>query len=164
MVDLGTPWPPRSVVEALGTGEISAELAVILVTHSQTVHEDRTAYTPEERLVWVIHSFLAQISSRVDLVPGLERVTMVGIDPGGRVLLMHSLFSVRVNVYSTQRRIFACLGELPVEGISPVVDIPDEAFAARKSVCAVPRVDHVTRLGGISPLDWQTKPCKRAGN
>ena len=35
-------------------------------------------------------------------------------------------------------------------------------FAARRSVCAVPRIDHVAHLGGISPRDWLTKPCKRA--
>ena len=53
---------------------------------------------PEERSVQVIHSFLAQLASGADLVPGLEQVTMVGLDPGGRVLLMHSLFSVWVNI------------------------------------------------------------------
>ena len=67
----------------------------------------------------MIHYFLAELASEVDLVPGLERVTIVGIDPDGRVLLMKSLISVRVNVYSTQRRLFACLGELPSEGPPP---------------------------------------------
>ena len=32
---------------------------------------------------------------------------------------MHSLFSVQVDVYSTQRRLFACLGELPDDGLPP---------------------------------------------
>ena len=35
-------------------------------------------------------------------------------------------------------------------------------FAARRAVCAVPRIDHIAHLGGISPRDWQTKPCNRA--
>ena len=26
----------------------------------------------------------------------------------------------------------------------------------------MPRIDHVAHLGGISPRDWQTKPCERA--
>ena len=47
------------------------------------------------------------------------------------------------------------------EGLPPVMDIPDEALAEWRSVHTVPRVDHVTRLGGISPLDCQKKPCKR---
>ena len=78
---------------------------------------------------------------------------MVGVDLDGRLHIMHSLFSVWINLYSTQRRIFAWLDELPAKGLPPVVYIPDEAFAARPSVCAVSRVDHVTHLGGISPTD-----------
>ena len=54
------------------------------------------------------------------------------------------------------------MGKLPAEGLPPVVDIPTEAFVACRSVRAVPRVDHATRLWGISLLDWQTKPCKRS--
>ena len=42
------------------------------------------------------------------------------------------------------------------------MEIPVEAFAARCSVRAVPRVDHVTCLGGVSLLDCHMKPCKRA--
>ena len=42
-----------------------------------------------------------------------------------------------------------------------MVDIPDEAFVAQHTVSAVPRVDHVTHLGGISLLNLKTKPCKR---
>ena len=112
----------------------------------------------------VIHSFLAELASGVVLVPGLERVTMVGLNPYRKLLLMYLLFSVRVNVYSAKRRLFACPGELPAKGLPPVVEIPVEDFAAQRSVCAVPRVNHITRLGGISPLDWPTRPCKRAIN
>ena len=87
------------VAEDIGTGTIPADLAAILVAHSQTVHEDGTDRTPEERLGRAIHSFLAQLASGVDLIPGLERATMVRIDPDRRVLLLHSLLSVQVNVY-----------------------------------------------------------------
>ena len=96
------------------------------------------------------------------LVPGLKRVTMVGLDLDGRVFLMHLLFSIRVNVYLTHRRLFACRGEISSEGLPPVVYIHVEALPAWRSVCAVPRVNHVTRLGKISLLDCQTKPCERA--
>ena len=89
-------------------------------------------------MVRVTHSFLEKLLSGVVPVPGLERVTMVRLNPDGRVLLIFSLFSVRVNVYSTQQRLFACLGELPAKGLTPVVEIPIEAFAERRSVRAVP--------------------------
>ena len=52
---------------------------------------------------------------------------------------------------------------MPVKGFPPVMDIPDEDFAARRSVRAVSRMYHVTHLGGISPPDWQKKPCERGG-
>ena len=89
------------MAEDLGTGEIPAELTVILASHSRTVHEDGAALTPEKRSGWEIHSFLAQLASGVDPVPGLKPVTVVGVDLEGRVHIMHLLFSVRVDLYST---------------------------------------------------------------
>ena len=108
---------------------------------------------PEELSGRGIHSFLAQLALRADPVSGLEQVMVVGVDPGRRVHLMNLLLSVRVNVYLTQQRLSACLGELPAEGLSPVVEVPEKAFAARRSILAVPQIDHVTHLGGISLLD-----------
>ena len=91
--------PPQSVAEALGTGEIPDKLSAILTTHSQTVREDGTDLMPKKRLGRRIHSFLAQLASGVDPLPGLERVTVVGVNPYGRVHLMHLLLSVWVNAY-----------------------------------------------------------------
>ena len=71
--------------------------------------------------------------------------------------------STRPNdVYSTQRRLFACLGELPTKGLPQVAEIPDEAFASRRSIRAMMQLEHVTHLGGIYLLRWKTKPCERA--
>ena len=95
-------------------------------------------------------------------VPGLKKVTLVGVDEDRRVHLMHLLFFVGVNVYSTECRLFACVGELPTEGLPQVTELLPDFFAARRTVRAVPRIDYVAHLGGISPRDWQTKPCERA--
>ena len=76
--------------------------------------------------------------------------------------LIHSLFSVHVKVYSTECCLFACVGGLPAEGLSQVTELFPDFFAARHAVRAVPRIDHVAHLGGISPRDWQTKPCESA--
>ena len=149
MVDPGPPWPPRSVVEVLGNGEIPAELSSILADNSRTFREDGTALTEEKRSNRGIQSFLEQLASGVDPVPVMERVMVVVVEPDGRVNLMHFLFSVQVELYSTQRRMFACLGELPAKGIPPVVEIPNKAFVARRSVRAVPQMDHVTHIRGI---------------
>ena len=94
--------------------------------------------------------------------PGLECVTLVGVDKDRMVHLMHLLFSVRFNVYSTELRLFAYLGDLPAEVFPPVMKISPDFFAARRFVHAVPRKKHIAHLGGISPLNWQTKPCRWA--
>ena len=162
MVDLGPPQTPRLVVKALVTGAIPAELSAILAAHYQIVCEDGMARTPEERSVQVIHSFLAQLVSGMDLVPSLDRVTMVRLYLDGKVLLLYSIFSIWVNIFYTQRRLFTYLGELPSDPPPLVVDIPSKTFTSRSFVRAVLQVNHATHLGGISPLNWQTKPCKRA--
>ena len=58
----------------------------------------------------------------------MEQVTLVGVNPDRMVHLTHLLFSVWVDMYSTSRRLFSFLGELPAKGLPLVVDIPHEAF------------------------------------
>ena len=123
MVNPGLPRPTRLVAEVLGTGSIPAELAAILVEHSRTVRKDGTARTPEERTGGGLYAILLHLALGEVPVPGLVRVTLVGVDEDGRVHLMHLLFSVRINVYSTECHIFACLGELPSEGLPQVTEI-----------------------------------------
>ena len=101
MADSRLTRSPRSVAEVLETGLIPAELAAILAEHSRTVRKDGSARTPEKRTGRVLHVFLLHLALGELPVPGLEKVTLVGVDEDGRVHLMHSLFSVRVNVYST---------------------------------------------------------------
>ena len=70
---------------------------------------------------------------------------MVRVDSDGRFNLMNLLFFVRVDLYMTQKRMFACMGGLRAEGLPPVVEIPDEAFGAQRSVCAVLQVSIIRR-------------------
>ena len=100
MADTRLTRSPRSVAEVLGTKSIPAELAAILAEHSWTVRKDGSARTPEERTGRVLHAFLSHLALGEVPVPGLDKVTLVGVDEDGRVHLMHSLFSFRVNVYS----------------------------------------------------------------
>ena len=148
--------------EAIGTRAILAKLAVILAAHFRTVHKYGADLSMEKRSVQGIQSFLAKLTLGVDLIPILERVTLVGINPDGMLHLIHLLFSVRVNLYLNSLCLFACMGELLAEGLPLLVEIPLESFAAWRSACAMPQVDHVTHIGGISPPNWQTNPCNRA--
>ena len=116
MVYLGLQRTPQSAAEALGTGAVPADLAAILVLYS------RTARMPEERSGRGLHSFLVHLALGEFPVPSLEQVTLVGVNPDRQVHRMHLLFSASVNVYLTECRLFACLGELPAKGL-PLGDI-----------------------------------------
>ena len=151
------------MTEALGTREILDDLSAIITSRFQTVREDGAVLSLEKRSGWGFHYFLEQLVLVMYHIPGLERVTLVEVDPDGMVHLMHLLLSVWVDIYLTSRRLFACLGELPANGLPPVVEISHETFAVRHSVRAVPRVDHVTHLWGTPPTDWHTRPYKRLG-
>ena len=78
MVNPAPPRPPLSVTEALGTKVILSELSAIIVDHLRTVHKDGAALSSEKRSGRGNHSFLAQLASGGDLIPGLEQVILVG--------------------------------------------------------------------------------------
>ena len=76
---------------------------------------------------------------------------MIGVDQDGKLNLLHLLLSVPVGLYSTDRRLFTCLGKLLYKGLSPEVELHTEAFAAQRSVRAIPEDDHVIHLNGFTP-------------
>ena len=41
------------------------------------------------------------------------------------------------------RRLVEFSGEIPLEGLPPVTDIPVASFAVRRAICAVPWDDHL---------------------
>ena len=101
MLNPSPPRPPRLVAEALGTGAIPAELSAILAARFQMVREDEEEITWDKRSDRDIQSYLVKLVLGVELIPGLELVTLVRVDLDRIVHLMHSLFSVWVNTYST---------------------------------------------------------------
>ena len=48
---------------------------------------------------------LGHFASGVDPVPGIEPLTLLGVDRDGTVHLLHSFFSVAVGQYSTNRKL-----------------------------------------------------------
>ena len=68
------PWPPRSVGEVLGTGQLPDTMTGILAIRFQTVHEDGGGLPTEKRADRGFHSFLAHFASGVDPVPSLDRL------------------------------------------------------------------------------------------
>ena len=67
------------------------------------------------------------------------------------------------SIYSTARRLFTCRGELPSEGLPPMVEMIMDAFGVRCSMRTVLRVDQVSHLEGVTPSVWQSIPYKRVG-
>ena len=122
--------------------------------------EDGGPLSRDKRSGRGVHSFLVNLASRVDPVPGFERVVLLQFDPDGTVHFLHSIFSVLVDLYSMDQRIFAFWIELPLKGIPPVVELPVDAFSVRRSVHAVPRSDHISHMEGVSPSAWQAMPCE----
>ena len=78
MVDLIYLRQPRLMVETLRTGAIPAELFTIFAARFWTVCEDEASLSPKKSSGLGIQSFLTQMASGVDPIPGLERVTLVG--------------------------------------------------------------------------------------
>ena len=95
---IGPPQPPWSVAEALGTRSIPTDLSGILEDRSWTVCKYGASLSLEKRSVWEIHYFLTQLALGMDIFPGLDRVTLARFDLGGVVHLLHSLFSVWVDL------------------------------------------------------------------
>ena len=98
------------------------------------------------------------------MVPGFERVALMQVDQDGTMHLLHLLLSVPVDLYSTSRRLFNFRVDLSINGFLPFVELPVDVFRVQRSVLAVPRADHVSRLEGVTPYVWQARPCKRVTN
>ena len=88
------------------------------------------------------HAVLGHLDSRVDPAPGMESLTLLGIDPDGMVHLLHSFLSVLVGPYTTDRRLLAFSADLPQEGLPPATELPVEFFAVRRTISTVLRKDH----------------------
>ena len=98
----------------------------------RSVRDGVMACTPEESMDRGLDAFLSHLALGKALVSSLERITLIGVDADGREHLMHSLFFIRVDLYSTECRLFAYLGELPAGGLPPMTEISPGFFAARR--------------------------------
>ena len=99
----------------------------------------------------------------MDLVQGLERLTLLRVDWDGTVHLLHSFLSLLVVPYTIDQRLLAFFEELPSEGLPPVTEIPVDAFLMRRVVRAIMRDNHHVHVEGVPPPCWQLMLCKRAG-
>ena len=94
--------------------------------------------------------------------PGVDGADLLGVDWDRGAHIIQPIFSVRAGPYDPGRRLSGFRGELPVEGLPAITEIPVSFFAALRASSAVSREDHRVYLEGVPPSGWQTMPCKRA--
>ena len=161
MVDHNPPLPHQLVGEVLGTGRLPNDIFATLSDRFRITKEDGGSLSAEKRSDRGVHSLLAHLASGVDPVPGFGWVVILQVEPDGTVYVLYTLFSIPADMYSTARRLFACRGELPRKGLTPVVELPVDIFAVLRSVRAVPRADHIIHLERVSPTAWQVTTSER---
>ena len=84
-----------------------------------------------------MHDFPGIPAAKAALPPGLERLALIAVKRDGEAHVLHSLFSVPVRPYRPERRLFVCQGELPLEGLPLIIDIPTPSFAVRRIFSAL---------------------------
>ena len=134
----------------LGGGQLPEELVSVLSARFQVLGEYGGAMSTERCSVQPLHAFLGHLVSRPDPFPG----TLLVVDQDRTLHLLYLMLSVPFGLYSLDRRLFAFCGELPREGLLPVVDLYIDALGVWCTVCAVPRVDHFIHLEEVPPSDW----------
>ena len=86
------PYPPRPhrlVGEVLNTNQITNALIKILMSRLQTVREDVGALSNDKRAGWSLHSFLSHLVLGVNPAPGLDQLSLLGVNQEGTVHLLH---------------------------------------------------------------------------
>ena len=103
--------------------------------------------------------------------PCLPQAPFLGVFPSPlygtpcpvRGYLLHLFFYVPAGLYSTDRHLLAFSGELPPEGLPPLMETPVDSFAVRRPFYAVPRDDNLVHVEGVPSLIWHTTTYERAG-
>ena len=108
MVDCDPPLLPFSVGKVVGTGGLTEDLVAELSDQFQFTKEDGVPLSAENRYGLGVQFFLPPLVSRVYPVPQFEWMVLLKVDPYRTVHILHSLFSVPVNLYSMAQHLFAC--------------------------------------------------------
>ena len=153
MGDPAPSWMTQVVGKLIGAGHLLDKLIKALANRLRVTRDDRGTPPAERHSRRVICALLAFLAAGLNPVTGFTELTLLTVKQAGDVHLLHSLISVPVGVCSTARRLFACIGEFPIKGLSAVVAA--NYFAVRHVVHAVPRANLIIHLEGITLLAWQ---------
>ena len=118
----GPPRPPWLVGEVIVIIQLPGNLSGALLDRFQVTWEDGGGVLSSELYAGRgLHAFLGHLVSAVDPVPGLECLSLMGVERDRIGHLLKLFFSVPVGLYYTNRQLFAFVGDLPVEGFPLMV-------------------------------------------
>ena len=112
------PLMPRLVGEVLRTSRLPKKLAGNMLDRFWVTREDEGTLLSELRSGWGLYTLLGHIASKIYPIPGMENLSLMGIELDRMLHILHHLFYVPVGSYYMYRRWLARSGELPPGGIS----------------------------------------------
>ena len=110
-----------------------------------------------------IHDFSGHLSSRMDPVPGLDLLALMGVEIDVMVHPLQSFLFFLIYPYSIDRQLFIFRGEIPPERLPLVTELLVEALVLWCTICAVPREYHQVHVKVFLPSIWKFIPLERAG-
>ena len=164
MGDTEPTRPPRSVAEVLRAGRLPDDLVRVPLARFRVTDANGVALTRKGWKGGGVHVSLSRPTAEAAPVPGLVGLKPFGVERDGGAHILHSFFSVPVEFYGPDRRLFGCYGELPSEGLPTTTEIPVPSFAVRRGVSAMLWEYHIVHLEGVSPSSWKTTPCEWASS
>ena len=146
--------PPQLVEDVFGADSVPVILVEELTARFHETKEDGSSLGTEVCSGRSLHAFLGHFVSNGVPIPGFSLLLLLYVDQDGAVHLLHSLLSVPVRSHSVTRQIVAPDGELPESGLPPVIKFTAEAFVVWPAISSVLQDNHVSHLGGFTPLKW----------
>ena len=83
-------------------------------------------------------------------VQGLEAIFLLGVRENAKIVLVHSLFTVSLNVYSTDVQILGVLDDLPEDGTPALLLLTGIQFSPKFSFQGISRTKFETHIRGLN--------------
>ena len=83
-------------------------------------------------------------------VPGPKAIYLLGVQENAKIVLVHSLFTVSPDVYSTNVQLWGVVGDLPKDGTPALLLLSGIHFSPNFSFRGVSHTDFETHFGGLN--------------
>ena len=106
MSDPGRHRPPRLVAEVLETGQIPDSFVGALSARFRVTSPNGTPLSTDLWKGGGLHALLVRLTAEAAPVPGLAKLTLLGMERYGGAHILDLLFSVPVGPYDPDQRLF----------------------------------------------------------